>query len=98
MAYEQLLDRQSMRDYLQGNYDEDYVTGEQALLLRVVSGVIQNHLTGRQREITLLYYGQGMTMEEIAARLHLNKSTVSRHLARSKEKIEKVLACFRGPL
>mgnify|MGYP003373048589 CR=1 FL=1 len=98
MLYEELLNRQSMRDYLQGNYDEDFVNSEQAYLLRVVSGVIRNRLTRRQREITLLYYKNGLTMEQIAEQLHLNKSTVSRHLARTREKIKGILACFYDPI
>lgn len=48
-------------------------------------------LTPRQREILLLYYFQNMSVSQIADHLQLAKSTVSRSLKRSIEKLEKTL-------
>ena len=45
-----------------------------------VSGLIDTHLTDRQRDILRLYYFKGMTQVEIAEELALTQSTVSRHL------------------
>lgn len=45
-----------------------------------VSNLIENELTGRQREVIKLYYYHGKTQEDIAAILDLTQSTVSRHL------------------
>ena len=52
---------------------------------------IEEVLTARQRQILLLYFFQNMTVSQIADHLHIAKSTVSRSLARSIEKLEKTL-------
>ena len=44
-------------------------------------------LTDRQREVLDLYYGQGLSMPQIAQALSLNKSTVSRTIARAKRRL-----------
>lgn len=45
-----------------------------------VRQLIESELTGRQREVVLLYYYHGKTQEDIAIILDLSQSTVSRHL------------------
>lgn len=45
-----------------------------------VRGLIESELTGRQREVVLLYFYYGKTQEDIAVLLDLSQSTVSRHL------------------
>jgi predicted DNA-binding protein (UPF0251 family) len=45
-----------------------------------VRALIDERLTGRQREVVRLYYYHGKTQEDIAAMLNLTQSTVSRHL------------------
>lgn len=47
----------------------------------------QQALTPRQREVLELYYDRGLTMGQIAAKLHLNPSTVSRTLSRARERL-----------
>lgn len=47
----------------------------------------QQVLTPRQREIMELYYDQGLTMGQIALKLHLNTSTISRTLCRARERL-----------
>ena len=42
-----------------------------------------------------LYYDQGLTMGQIAAKLHLNRSTVCRTLQRARERL---YACLRYTL
>ena len=42
--------------------------------------IIETELTDRQLEVLRLYYIQGCTQEDIAAKLKLTQSTVSRHL------------------
>jgi predicted DNA-binding protein (UPF0251 family) len=42
--------------------------------------MLQDSLTPRQREVLSLYYFDNLTQEEIAERLLLSQSTVSRHL------------------
>ena len=52
-------------------------------------------LTKRQQQILELYYDQGLTMGQIAAKLHLNRSTVCRTLQRARERL---YACLRYTL
>lgn len=62
-----------------------------ATLKRVLHNVINNELTDRQKEIVLLYYFNNKNVSEISRELGVNKSTVSRHLSRARERIERVL-------
>ena len=52
---------------------------------------VQQELTPRQREILRLRFTGGMGVTAIAEKLGLNKSTVSRSLARSMERLYKSL-------
>lgn len=52
---------------------------------------VQQELTPRQREILRLHFTGGMSVTAIAEKLGLNKSTVSRSLARSMERLYKSL-------
>ena len=44
-------------------------------------------LTERQRQVLELYYDHGLTMGQIALKLNLNRSTVSRTLSRAKNRL-----------
>ena len=55
----------------------------------------QQALTDRQRQILELYYDRGLTMGQIALKLNLNRSTVSRTLSRAKDKL---YCCLRYSL
>ena len=52
---------------------------------------VQQELTPRQRETLRLRFTGGMSVTAIAEKLGLNKSTVSRSLARSMERLYKSL-------
>lgn len=52
---------------------------------------VQQELTPRQREILRLRFTGGMSVTAIAEKLGVNKSTVSRSLARSMERLYKSL-------
>ena len=43
------------------------------------------------REMVALYYDQGMTMPQIAERLGVNRSTVSRTLRRARDRLYRFL-------
>lgn len=51
--------------------------------------ILEQELTPRQREVVMLYFFEGKNTIVIAEELHLNKSTVSRTLARAKDRIQK---------
>lgn len=55
----------------------------------------EQELTPRQQQIMELYYDQGRSMTWIARQLRINKSTVSRTLARGRARLKKYLKyCF----
>ena len=51
----------------------------------------ERELTERQREMVALYYDQGMTMPQIAERLGVSRSTVSRTLRRARDRLYRFL-------
>ena len=51
----------------------------------------QQALTDRQRQMLELYYDQGLTTGQIALKLHLNTSTVSRTLRRARDRLYRCL-------
>ena len=51
----------------------------------------EQELTQRQREMVALYYDQGMTMPQIAERLGVSRSTVSRTLRRARDRLYRFL-------
>lgn len=66
--------------------------GEQvARLRRNLRLARERELTRRQREMVVLYYDQGMTMPQIAERLGVNRSTVSRTLRRARDRLYRFL-------
>ena len=64
---------------------------ERSAQLRRVRNVIRCELTPRQREIVERFYTDGQTVTKIAAELGVNKSTVSRTLARARRKLRMCL-------
>ncbi|MBE6849882.1 MAG: sigma-70 family RNA polymerase sigma factor [Ruminococcus sp.] len=60
-----------------------------ALAQRALRDILAQDLTDRQKEILLHYYYDGMTEQEIAQALAVNKSTISRTLDRARQRIRK---------
>ena len=52
---------------------------------------LREDITARQREVLLLYYGQGLNMRQIGERLGVDKSTVSRTIKRGEERLRRCL-------
>ncbi|MDO4743091.1 MAG: sigma-70 family RNA polymerase sigma factor [bacterium] len=67
-------------------------------LQKYLSKAIDTELTDRQKEIIKAFFYDGSSVTEISTRLGINKSTVSRHLKRSKEKLHNVLKYGIYPL
>lgn len=53
--------------------------------------VIERELTPKQRETILAYYFQDMTIEQIAQKRGVNKSTVCRCLKRAEDRVRRCL-------
>ena len=51
----------------------------------------ERELTARQREMVALYYDRGLKMPQIARKLGINRSTVSRTVKRAKERLYRCL-------
>lgn len=51
----------------------------------------QRELTPRQREMVFLYYDRGLKMSQIAQKLGVNRSTVSRTVKRAKQRLYRCL-------
>ena len=66
-------------------------SGQMERLRRNLRKARRQELTARQQQMMELYYDQGKTMTKIALQLHVNKSTVSRTLARGRARLKKCL-------
>lgn len=75
-------DRKQLRDWEQAEAGEE-ADGHHTALLDAAKGSLEE-LTGRQREVLELY-SSGMNVIQIAEKLGVNKSTVSRNLSRAKK-------------
>lgn len=62
-----------------------------ALMKQALSKAIQTELTDRQRIMVNEYYFNGVSVTDIALKYGLSKSTVSRHLSRSRERLKSAL-------
>ena len=60
-------------------------------LLHNLTKAVAEELTPRQREMLHLYYYEQLNMVQIAARLGVNKSTVSRTLCRARRRLHHIL-------
>lgn len=62
-----------------------------ARLRKNLALAIQEELTPRQQEILQMILSEGLSQAQIAKKLGVEKSTVSRTVARAKKKLERVL-------
>ena len=56
-----------------------------------LQNAIGNELTDRQRDCVQLYYGERLTMQEIADELHLTRGTVCKHLQKASARLSHAL-------
>lgn len=78
-----------MTVWLRANAEDN--SEQMARLRRNLRRARERELTARQREMVALYYDQGMTTPQIAERLGINRSTVSRTLRRAKDRLYRFL-------
>lgn len=55
----------------------------------IIRSIINNSLSDRQRQCLILNYFDGLSVSQIAKRLSLSPSTVSRHIKKAKLIIQK---------
>ncbi len=89
LSLELFGDRLKQYDFVSsGSNNEKYIE----FLKKSLKKAIDRDLTERQREIIIGIYFEGKTQAELARIYEINKSTVSRHLKRSIEKLKISLA------
>lgn len=64
---------------------------ERAYIKQVMLRAVENELDARQAEILRCHYFDGESLSDIARRLGVNKSTVSRSVTRSVKKLRQAL-------
>ncbi len=60
-------------------------------LKRNLLRALREDVTAKQRQVLLLYYGQGLNMREIGELLGVDKSTVSRTIKRGEHRLKRCL-------
>ena len=73
------------------NGDEIGLNRRQKVMLRA----LRRWATSRQRECLYLYYGRGLSQQEIAKLLGINVSTVCRNIRRGEHHVNKALKKVR---
>ena len=76
-----------MREISELNTNREELIGLKKNLL----SALNDEVTPRQKEVLLLRYAEGLSQEEIAERLSVARSTVSRTLSRGEARLRKVL-------
>jgi len=76
---------------------DDSASVKAALFRMTVRDILDNGLTKKQKCYIMYYYRDGLTMEEIAKRCGVNRSTVSRTVAAARRKIEQRLIYLARP-
>lgn len=66
-------------------------TREVDRLKRNLYRAMREEITPRQRQLLLLYYNEGLTMQEIADHFMIDKSTVSRTIKRGEARLQRCL-------
>ena len=74
-----------LRDHAEDNSDQ------LERLRRNLRRAREQELTPRQREVLALYYDRGLKMSQIARKLGINRSTVSRTIGRAKQRLYRYL-------
>lgn len=64
------------------------------LMLKIMRNIIENELSERQRQMIALYYFNRLNIPEIAERLGVNRSTVSRTISRGRRNIMEKMKYF----
>ncbi len=66
------------------------------MMIKIMRNIIENELSERQRQMIGLYYFERMNIPEIAAKLGVNRSTVSRTISRGRRNIMEKMKYFVG--
>lgn len=68
---------------------------ERERMKKILMRAIRYELTDRQRACLTMFYLEGMKMKDIAVKLNLSPSTVSRHIKAATFKLRKVASYYQ---
>ena len=74
--------------------DQETNVIEYRKIIKIMTKLIYNELSKRQKECVTMRYFEKMQVCQIAKKLQIDKSTVSRHISRAKEKLKKLLEYY----
>lgn len=74
--------------------DEGAGSAQARFVLELLRDVLENGLTKKQKCYIILYYKDNLTMEQIAAKYGVNRSTVSRTINAARRKINERVMRF----
>ncbi len=69
-------------------------SAQHRMMLKILRKVIEEALTERQREMITLYYFERLNIPQIAEKLSVNRSTVSRTISRGRRNIMEKMRFF----
>ena len=74
--------------------DQETNIVEYRKIIKIMTKLIQNELSKRQKECITMKFFEKMSVCQIAKNLKIDKSTASRHISRAKEKLKKLLEYY----
>lgn len=86
---ESLISVSNYRNSLTDNSDKNYEK-----MVSSIKNIIKGELTEKQRLCVLLYYGEKIKMKDIANKLGIDISSVSRHIKKAKERLKKTMEYY----
>lgn len=89
--------RKDLLAYVQQQVDAQPDPAYEALRANLTRA-LREEVTPRQREVLALYYQERLNTRQIADRLGIDRSTVSRSLKRGEERLRRCLRYTRGDL
>ncbi|MDR1627343.1 MAG: sigma-70 family RNA polymerase sigma factor [Oscillospiraceae bacterium] len=67
---------------------------EHKKMVKSLKNIINGELTAKQKQCIALYYGDMKKMSEIAKELGIGISSVSRHIKKAKQKVQKTMTYY----
>lgn len=85
-------EEQELTDALAGKEELDAYRAVTRFKLKVLHNILDNGLTKKQKCYIMLYYRDGLTMQEIADCMGVNRSTVSRTVTAARKKLSALVS------
>ena len=80
-----------MAEYARAISNQNTNTDTMSRVKQNLIRALREDVTPKQRTALLLYYGEGLNMREIGARMWVDKSTISRNIKRGEDRLRRCL-------